>query len=77
VLEVLDDSGEPRWKARFDDYEIVADFPVAHEITLDVAAGAARVAFSLRDVELNPDLPPDIFRLRAPASAGASEGEGR
>jgi hypothetical protein len=75
-LDVLHDDGAPRWSAQFDDYEPVAQVPVAHRITLDVTTGASRVKISLRDLELNPELPPGIFQLRAPAAAGASGGEG-
>jgi hypothetical protein len=75
-FEVVGDGGEVLWRAQFGDYAPVGGVPFAHTIVLDVAAGAAHVEISLRDVELNPDLPPDIFRLRAPATAGAFEEEG-
>jgi hypothetical protein len=75
-FEVVDDDGAVLWRARFDDYAAVDGVPFAHAIVLDVTAGVTHVEISLRDVELNPELPPDIFRLRAPAGAGALEREG-
>jgi len=50
------------------------DTAFAHSIVLDVAADGTHVEISLRDVELNPELPPGIFRIRAPAEATAPEG---
>jgi hypothetical protein len=75
-FEVVGDDGAVLWRARFDDYAAVDGVPFAHAIVLDVTAGVTHVEISLRDVELNPELPPDIFRLRAPAGAGALEREG-
>ena len=75
-FEVLDDDGVVLWRARFDDYSPVDGVPFAHEIVLDVTAGVVHVKISLRDVELNPELPPDIFRLRAPPGAESRGGEG-
>jgi hypothetical protein len=75
-FEVVGDDGAVLWRARFDDYAVVDGVPFAHAIVLDVTAGVTHVQISLRDVELNPELPPDIFRLRAPAGSGALEREG-
>jgi hypothetical protein len=75
-FEVVGDDGAVLWRARFDDYAAVDGVPFAHDIVLDVAAGATHVEISLRDVELNPALPPDIFRVRAPVATRALEGEG-
>jgi outer membrane lipoprotein-sorting protein len=75
-FEVVGDDGAALWRAEFGDYASIDGVPFAHAIVLDVTAGAAHVEISLRDVELNPELPPDIFRLRAPAEAGALEREG-
>jgi hypothetical protein len=68
-FEVLEDDGTVRWRAQFDDYATVDGASFAHSIVLDVTAGAAHVEISLRDVELNPELSPDVFRLRPPAEA--------
>jgi hypothetical protein len=75
-FEVVGDDGTVRWRAQFGDYASVGGVPFAHTIVLDVTAGVTHVEISLRDVELNPELPPDIFRLRAPAGRGAFEKEG-
>jgi hypothetical protein len=75
-FEVLGDDGVVLWRARFDDYAPVDGVPFAHEIVLDVTAGVAHVEITLRDVELNPELPPDIFRLRAAPGAESRGGEG-
>ena len=75
-FEVVGDDGAVLWRARFDDYAAVDGIPFAHTIVLDVTAGTSHVEISLRDVELNPELPPGIFRLRAPAGTGGLEGEG-
>jgi outer membrane lipoprotein-sorting protein len=44
----------------------------AHAVTLDVAAGGTRAEITLKDVQLNPALSPDIFRLRAPQPPAAA-----
>jgi len=75
-FEVVGDDGAVLWRAQFGDYAPVDGVPFAHEIVLDVAAGVTHVEISLRDVELNPELPPDIFRLRAPAEKAAFDEEG-
>ena len=69
-LEVRGADGRTRWRARFADYRPVGDTAVAHELVLDVAAGRTHAEISLRDVELNPDLPEGIFRLRAARAHG-------
>jgi hypothetical protein len=68
-IEVLDDDGEVRWRASFDDYAFVDGDDFAHTIVLDVSEGVTHVEVSLRDVELNPPLPAGVFQLRAPAEA--------
>jgi hypothetical protein len=75
-LQVRDLEGAIAWEARFDDYEAVGGEPLAHSVALDVRSGETKALLSLRDLELNPELPPDIFRLRglAPASSDAEGG---
>jgi hypothetical protein len=75
-FEVLDDDGALRWRAQFGDYAPVDGVPVAHKIVLDVTTGVVHVEISLRDLELNPELPADIFQLRPPSRNEALEGEG-
>ncbi len=74
-IEAVGD-GEVEWRASFDRYELIGDTPFAHAISLDVAARRTHAEISLRDVELNPDLSPDIFRLRLPPLGGSEAGEG-
>lgn len=59
-----------RWEAAFSDYRAVGGEWVAHRITVDVGEDT-RAVLILRDVELNPTLPADIFQLGevAPGSA--------
>ncbi len=71
-LEVLDAEGEWLWTAGFDDYAPVDGVDFAHAVTLDVAAGGTRAEITLKDVQLNPALSPDIFRLRAPQPPAAA-----
>ena len=75
-LEVFEIGGQRRWQATFDDYKPVDGTPFAHRVVLDVNAGGTHAEVELRDVELNPPLRPDIFRLRAPALSGSVPGEG-
>ena len=69
-------NGEVEWRASFDRYELIGDTPFAHTITLDVTAGSTHAEISLRDVELNPELSPDLFRLRLPPLGESDDGEG-
>lgn len=64
------------WEARFDDYAPVGGAPLAHVVTLDIDGGRTRAVLSLRDLELNPQLPPDIFRLRERDLEAAFDAEG-
>lgn len=73
-LEQRDADGRPAWEARFDDYVDLAGTPFARGVALRDAEGATRAALTLRDVELNPVLAPELFELRAPADAGAEGG---
>ena len=76
-LEVFDAQGQPAWTAAFDGYAPVAGVDFAHQVTLDVASGGTHAEITLKDVQLNPELSPDIFRLRAPQlPAAAAEGGG-
>jgi len=65
-FELLDTSGEMVWRAQFREYRDVGGISFAHAISLDVAAGKTHAEISLRDVELNPELSPELFRLRLP-----------
>jgi hypothetical protein len=58
--------GRDLWEARFDDYATVAGTPFAHEIAVEFSATASRAELSLRQVELNPELPQELFQLQRP-----------
>ena len=73
---VLGDDGGIRWRAGFDGYAAVGAAQLPHAIVLEVTEGGTRAEIELRDLELNPALPAELFRLRAPAAVGAVEGEG-
>jgi hypothetical protein len=80
-FELIDEDGAVRWRAKFADFAAVGGVSFAHRIVLDVAQGGTHVEISLRDVELNPELAPEVFRIRSPGEAvpGALEpdvGEG-
>ncbi len=56
-------------EVRFDDYALVAGTPLAHSLALSLEQTGTRAELSLRDLELNPDLPDALFELRpAPGS---------
>ncbi len=73
-VDVFDADGKRLWTAGFDAYRPVGGVDFAHSVTLEVVAGETRAEITLKDVQLNPSLSPDIFRLRAPpAPAAAAE----
>ena len=74
---VFGDDGSIRWRAAFDDYARVGASQLPHSIVLEVRQGGTHAEIELKDLELNPALPAELFRLRAPAEAGALAGEGR
>lgn len=67
-LAQSDESGEVAWEALFDDYEEIDGAPFARDVALRSSSGRTHAALLLRAVELNPDVPADIFRLRPPGS---------
>jgi outer membrane biogenesis lipoprotein LolB len=69
---VARDPERAAWSARYDDYAPVAGEPLAHRVSIDT--GSARAELSLRDLELNPPLPADIFRLDGLAARSGAEG---
>lgn len=67
-LDQLRPDGSLAWHAEFDDYADVAGRPFAHRVSVDVPDGDSRAEIELRDVQLDPDIAPEVFRLRTPAS---------
>lgn len=65
-IEVQDPQGQALWEARFDDYRPADPAAFAHSVELRFPTTGARAHLSFRDVELNPELPPDIFVLTLP-----------
>ncbi len=74
-LEVRGEGGSVAWRARYSHYAPIDGTPFAHTIELYVAVGGTRAEIELRDVELNPVVSPDMFRLEPPG-AGSLEGRG-
>lgn len=75
-IEVFGPDEELLWTAGFDAYAPVGGVDFAHAVSLEVATGGTRAEITLKDVQLNPELSPDIFRLRAlqPPAAAAERG---
>jgi hypothetical protein len=67
-----DPAGALLLEARYGDYRDVAGVRFAHEIAVDLPAAASRAEIRFQWVELNPELPGELFRLpqRSPASRG-------
>ena len=70
-IEALDADGELEWSAGFSDYEPVGGVPFAHSIRLWVVAGETLATIHLKNVELNPELPPGVWSVRPLQSAAA------
>jgi hypothetical protein len=73
--QLFDAAGRLIWRAHFDDYREIDGDWLAHAIELDVTTGTTHAEISLSDVELNPVLSEDLFRLRLPGTETAA-GEG-
>ena len=69
---VARDPDRGAWTARFDDYADVAGQSLAHRVSIDT--GDTQAVLQLRNVELNPSLPADIFRLDGLAARSGAEG---
>jgi len=75
AYQVATSDAAPGWQAGFEDYALVDGAPVAHRLTLAVGQGT-RAVLILRDIELNPALSPDIFRLDGFGPEAGSAGVG-
>jgi outer membrane biogenesis lipoprotein LolB len=69
---VARDPDRKAWTALYDDYADVSGQALAHRVSIDT--GSARAILQLLDVELNPTLPADIFRLDGLAALSGAEG---
>jgi hypothetical protein len=67
-LAQSDERGDVVWEALFDDFVEIDGAPFARDVALRSSSGRARAELVLRAIELNPDVPADIFRLRPPGS---------
>ena len=66
------DPDRAAWSATYDDYADVSGQALAHRVSIDT--GSARAVLQLSNVELNPPLPADIFRLDGLAARSDAEG---
>jgi hypothetical protein len=66
-IEVLTEEGELAWRVRFEDYRRVGGLSFAHDIVLEFPFAEAHAEVTFQQVELNPELPPEVFGLRPPA----------
>jgi hypothetical protein len=65
-LAQADEQGGVAWEALFDDFAEIDGAPFARNVALRSSSGRAQAELVLRTVELNPNVPADIFRLRPP-----------
>jgi hypothetical protein len=63
-LEVRTDDGELAWRVSFEDYRPVGGLSFAHDIVLEFPLAEARAEVTFQQVELNPELPPEVFAIR-------------
>jgi len=56
--------GRIAWTAHFDEYEGVGDRFFAHSISVEYPSAHTTAHVELSEVEINPDLEEDVFRLR-------------
>jgi hypothetical protein len=59
----FDDHGSTIWSARFDDYRELGDQAFAFQVALSFPRVGAEAEIQFKQVELNPDLPADVFVL--------------
>ncbi len=65
-LAQTDGEGQTVWEAMFDDFTDLGGAPFARDVALRSAEGRAQAELVLRGIELNPDVGPDVFRLKPP-----------
>lgn len=65
-VETHSGTGDVLWDARYDDYDDVDGSVFAHDVALDFPGLSTRARVRLHDVQLNPELTPDVFVLQVP-----------
>jgi hypothetical protein len=60
--------GDAEWTAELDDYRDLAGTPFAFEVKLHFPVHASEAVLRFREVELNPELAPELFVLRLPSA---------
>jgi hypothetical protein len=73
-LAQSDDEGGLAWEALFDDFADFGGAPFARNVAVRSSSGRTRAELVLRAIELNPEVPANVFQLRAPAAALDPEG---
>jgi hypothetical protein len=68
---VHDPAGARLLDVHYRDFRDVGGAPFAHEIEVELPASRSRAAIQLQDVELNPTLPAELFRLRLARESSA------
>jgi hypothetical protein len=68
---VHDPAGARLLDVHYRDFRDVGGSPFAHEIEVELPASRSRAAIQLRDVELNPTLSEELFRLRLARQSSA------
>lgn len=66
AAEFRDEFGDVQWRAYFEDYRTEAGVPIAMRIRLEVPDADHSVEIALEDVDINPDLGDDLFRIAEP-----------
>ncbi len=66
AAEFRDEFGNVQWRAYFEDYEEEQGIPVATRIRLEVPDAEHSVEIALDDIDINPELAVDTFRIDAP-----------
>lgn len=67
--------GGVRWIVDYDEYEKVGRTRIAHSIELRIPSSGVEARIGLRDLELNPQLPVEVFRVGAALSTEPTSGE--
>jgi hypothetical protein len=66
AAEFRDEFGDVQWRAYFEDYREEAGIPIAMRIRLEVPDADHSVEIALEDVDINPALADDLFRIAEP-----------